>query len=202
MVVGQSGNIYEIDEKDFLKIIQERAGSIDWNEKKIEWQKKTKEDVETYRPKNSVSGIPSATESEIYNVDLTYELSYDITDIYGNIIFPEGYTINPLEEMKKQGICYTKKLVIINGLKEDEIKWFENEFNDDYNAVLLITDGYALKLNERLKRPVYYVTDVIKKRFVIEKTPSIVFQKKDSLYMTVQTIVVSTKDRNQNVQAE
>jgi TRAP-type mannitol/chloroaromatic compound transport system permease small subunit len=87
-------------------------------------------------------------------------------------------------------------------LKENEITWFENEFNDDYNAVLLITDGYALKLNERLKRPVYYVTDVIKKRFVIEKTPSIVFQKKDSLYMTVQTIVVSTKDRNQNVQAE
>jgi hypothetical protein len=202
MVVGESGNIYEIEEKDFLKIIQERAGDIDWDKKKVEWQKKTKEDVETYRPRNSVSGIPSATVDDVYNVDLTYELSYDITDIYGNIIFPKGYTINPLEEMKKQGIYYTKKLIIINGLKENEITWFEKEFNDDYNAVLLITDGYALKLNERLKRPVYYVTEVIKDRFVIEKTPSVVFQQKDKVYMTVQTFFVPSKGKEKDVKTE
>lgn len=199
MVVGQDGNIYEIEEKDFLKIIQERAASIDWEEKKQKWQAKTKEDVENYRPKNSVSNIPPAQTEEVYKVDLSYTLSFDITDIYGNVIFPQGYTFNPLEEMKKQGIYYTKKIIAINGLREREVDWFKKNFNNDPNSMLVITDGYALDLNKKLNRPVYYLTQKMKEKFVIEFTPSLVFQKKDSVYMTVKTFCLEDVDEKENI---
>jgi len=189
-VVGSEGPTYKIAEEDLTEWIKRKAASIDAEKLKWQIQAKIKERLPKFRLPSAVSGLPAAKEEKVYKVDMTYTLPYDIKDLDGNIIYPKGYTFNPLQLMADKGIYYTQVLVIINAERKEEVEWFEKQFNDRLNVKLLITDGYAYELAMKLKRPVYYLTKILKDKFLIEETPSVVFQQKGDVYMTVITFAV------------
>lgn len=111
-VVGEAGQTYEIKERDFTEFIRAKAAAIDPNKLRQEFQEQIKKRLPKFRLPNAVAGLPPATEEKLYKVDMTYTLPYNIKDFEGNVIYPKGYTFNPLKVMADKGIFYTNILVI------------------------------------------------------------------------------------------
>lgn len=189
-VVGWQGVTYPIKERDMLELIQERAAKVDMQALETRLQNEIREHAENFKSVDAVSGLPPAREPRHYRVDLTYTVPQDITDIKGNIVYPAGHKLNPLRVMAGQGLHYPFLLLAINGERREEIEWFINsEFNNP-RVKLLITDGYPYKLAESVQRPVFQLSKLIKDRFVIQETPTLVLWPLESDYLAVRTIVV------------
>jgi conjugal transfer pilus assembly protein TraW len=164
--LGVVGKVYPIRERDALAEIEDRARKVDW-QKTFSSIKPRK-----YRPKEAVS-LPAANKGRTYLVDMTYTLEMDIPDDKGNILYPKGYSFNPLDYVR-----FGKTLVVINGDDRRQIEWFrESPYAERYDVMLLITDGVVFGLGEKLKRSVYYADARIVERFNIQAVPSIVKQK-------------------------
>lgn len=191
LVVGREGVTYAIKEKDMLDVIRNRLSEVDLQKLQDDLQAALKEEVKSFRLRDSVSGLPPATKDRQYRVDLTYTVPQDIQDLHGNVIYPKGHKLNPLKVLADQGISYPLMILVINGEREAELEWFARSQFDNPRVKVLITDGYPYQLAERLKRPVYHLTASIKERFKVEETPSLVYWPLKSEYMAVRTIPVA-----------
>lgn len=191
LVVGREGVTYPIREKDMLDVIHNRLSEVDLRKLQDDLRAALREEVETFRLRDAVSGLPAAAKGRQYRVDLTYTVPHDIQDLHGNIIYPKGHKLNPLKVLADQGISYPFMLLVINGEREAELEWFSQSRFDNERVKVLITNGYPYQLAERLKRPVYHLTYTIKERFSIEETPSLVYWPLKSDYLAVRTIPVA-----------
>ncbi len=124
-------------------------------------------------------------------MDMTYTLERDIKDDKGNIVYPAGYTFNPLNY-----VAYPRTFVIINGKRPDHIRWFEeSSYAKDAQVTLLLTDGSYSELSRSLKRPVFYASTKLIEVFKIEAVPSVVRQS--GAYMEVTEVRILPKQVRQ-----
>ncbi len=196
LVVGREGVTYPIRERDMLQVIQERLSAMDLEKLERDTQAALKEQIKTFRLRDAVSGLPPAVDDKQYCVDLSFTVPQNIKDLHGNIIYPEGLRINPLKVLADQGITYPIMLMVLNGEREAELEWFAQSQFNNHRVKLLITDGYPYQLAERLKRPVYHLTETIRERFRIEATPSLVYWPLKSEYLAVRTIPVAEPEQS------
>jgi len=167
-ILGSFGATYSIVEPDALEEIERRVSSIDWNKRFIE---PLREQYKIYRPSDVVS-LPNAKLDRTFETDPTYTIEYDIPDGKGGVVYPAGYTYNPLKYFSLPNI-----LVVINAEDEDQLGWLgESGFLDDPRTTLLITEGSANELTSQLKRPVYYLTLNLAKRLSVKSVPSVIKQ--------------------------
>lgn len=187
-VVVTEGSVYEIAETDMRELIQQRIQNFDVGTWRYKEQRRLAEKAQQFRPADAVLGLPASANGEPYNVDLTYILPYDIPDLNGNILYPKGFTYNPLELMAKKGLFFNKIIVVLNGQRASELAWFKTKFSDPRAAhlMVLLSDGYAFEVASQLNRPVQYLTEALKERFLIRETPSIIVQTPGSIYLTVK----------------
>ncbi len=190
-VVGVEGMTYPIKERDLLEIIEEKARSLDREALEKKLQSEIRSQAETFKGKDAVTQLPGATSEKTYRVDLSYTVPQDITDAAGNILYPAGYRINPLKIMGDGGVNYPFLLLVLNGKRETELSWFEQSGFDTPYVKVLITDGYPFQLAERLKRPVFQFTEIMRRRFAITETPSLIVWPKGEEYLTVRTIALN-----------
>jgi len=175
--LGTHGKTYSIVEPDALIEIQEQAKKVDWE--KIINKKKLLNSAKTYKPVD-IKKVNTAKRIKTYTVDLTYTLNYNITDGNGMIIYPAGYTFNPLDY-----INYNKTIVIINAAIPKQVEWLmSTKYAKDINTIILITDGYYYETSKRLKRPVYFANAPILNKFNITAVPAIVRQNGNMLQIT------------------
>ena len=165
-VVGKTCRIVE---KDALSEIEERAAQINWKEK-IDTDVIGKK-IKSFRPED-MRELKRAEKNRKYTVDMTYTLEFDIPDGKGGILYPKGYTFNPLEYM-----FYPKVLVVINGDDKEQVEWFRTSlYYGDSKVKLLLSGGSYYDLALQFKRPVYYLNSAIADKFNLQSTPSIIFQ--------------------------
>ncbi len=176
--LGVSGRVYPLAENDALEEIEKRAATVDWGKYAdgIKWQERLKR----YTPSNAVK-LPPAAKDRVFLVDMTYSLPFDIPDGKGGILYPRGFTFNPLE--------YTLALpgiVVINGASKNEVQWLVSTgYLNKANIMLLISGGSWYDLSAKLKRNVFYLTAPVAERFRLEHTPSVV-TKKNNKHMEVR----------------
>lgn len=164
--LGTVGRTYSVVEPDPLAEIQQTSERI----KQI--QGKLVDRIKNYHPTN-LQPLPRATTDRTFLVDMTYTLDQDLTDSDGKVIYPKGYTFNPLDYIALPG-----GLVVIDGNDPDQIKWFEaSQYCKNHQARLLLANGQAAGLTEKFKRPTFYLTDDIAKRLHLDAVPSVVIQK-------------------------
>jgi conjugal transfer pilus assembly protein TraW len=182
--LGTFGAVYDIVEKDALKELQEKAKSVDFSkavDKNAVVRRArdfTPEDVKETRM------ISPARKSRTFLVDMTYTLERDIKDEKGNVVYPAGYTFNPLNY-----VAYPRILVILNGRRPEQIGWFEkSSYAKDAQVTLLLTDGSYSELSASLKRPVFYASTRVIEVFRIQAVPSVVRQS--GTYMEVTEVFV------------
>ena len=158
---------------------------------KIDWQKhfnrgKTKAAIKNYQPEN-LTALPRATKDRTFNVDMSYTIDFDIPDGKGDILYPKGYTFNPLDYVQLPNI-----LVVIDASDKKQVEWFESSpYINDYRTMCLITGGKFWALSQKLRRPVYYANKQIIQRLKARAVPSVIQQK--GQYLEVKEIDIKNK---------
>ena len=167
-VVGRAGATYPITEKDALSELMQKVRQVDWKKQLTG----LKQSAQVYRPPD-LARLPRARHDRTFAVDPTYSLPFDIPDGKGGILYPNGYTFNPLDYVGLPDI-----FVFIDGGDKKQVAWFmRSPYAKAANAMIFLTGGSYLQFSEKLKRPVFYATDQIVKRFKLKAVPSVLFQQ-------------------------
>lgn len=184
-VLGTVGATYAITEKDALVEIEQKAKSIDWS-KVIK-----RKPIEEYNgPEDRVS-LPRATRDRSFPVDMTYTLQMDIPDGKGGVLYPKGYTFNPLDY-----INFTKTLVVINGNDQEQVKWFNaSEYKGRVDVMLLLTEGSYRSLGRVLDVSLFYADSTIIERLRLAAVPSVVRQEGKVMMVHEFAIPVTSPSR-------
>jgi conjugal transfer pilus assembly protein TraW len=179
--LGTFGKTYEIAEKDALLEIKDRADKVNWSKvfDKEKWKKK----VLAYQPAD-LTKLPKARENRSRYVDMTYTLDSDIpmVDNSGNVtgvLYPKGYTFNPLDYAMLPNI-----LVFFNGTNKNQLTWIKDSpYLKDNTAMFITTDGNWHKLAMDLKLPVYFARKDLVKKLQINVVPSVVYQEGNLMHI-------------------
>lgn len=176
--LGTVGATYSIAERDALVEIEGRARSVDWG--KVMKRKS----IEEYDgPQDHVS-LPRAARDRTFQVDMTWTLQMDIPDGKGGILYPKGYTFNPLDY-----VAFAKTLVVINGNDPEQVRWFAaSEYKGRIDVMLLLTEGQYGRLGKKLDVPLFYADSRIVERLRLVAVPSVV--KQEGRTMVVKEIEV------------
>jgi len=178
--LGTVGTVYPIVEPDTLEEIKHALAQVDWS--KVFSREKVESLVRSYHP--DLTHLPRAKKDRVRLVDMTYTLPFDIRDAQGRVIYPKGYTFNPLDY-----IHYPRTLVVIDASDRAQVKWLKKSgFLKRLDVLILLTGGSWWKVEQELKRPVYYADTVIVNRFNLQAVPSIIKQK--GRYMEVREVAV------------
>ena len=110
-------------------------------------------------------------------VDLTHTLEEDVQDANGQVLYPAGFTFNPLQYVSLSGA-----LVVIDGSDPEQVAWFKGSpYGTNRRALLLLSGGLAALLRDELRRPVAYLTEDIARRLQLRAVPSIVVERDNQL---------------------
>ena len=186
--LGEVGRTWPIAEKDALTDIEAKARQVEWN--KVLERKK----VENYQGLPDKGSLPRAKRDRTVPVDLTYTTSIDVSDGKGGILYPQGYTFNPLDY-----VTYPKTLVVINGNDPEQVQWLAaSEYATRLDVMLLLTEGSYQSLAKRVSRPVFYADRKIIDRLHLQAVPSVVRQK-ERLMEVSEIAVPSVSDKAKRV---
>ena len=129
-----------------------------------------------YQPAN-LQALPRAEKDTTTRVDLTHTLEQDLVDAQGTILYPAGFTFNPLRH-----VSLTGALVVIDGSDPEQVAWFKGSpYGSNRRALLLLSGGLAAALRDELLRPVAYLTEDIARRLQLRAVPSIVVERDNQL---------------------
>ena len=168
IVVGQAGATYPIAEKDALKEIKQRVKEVDWAKER----EALKRSVLDYRP-TDLPSLPRARRDRAFMVDPLYTLKRYIPDGKGGILYPKGYTFNPLDYLSLPDV-----LVFIDGDDKAQVEWFQKSAWSKYgNVQVMLTGGSYRETEKELERPVFYAPAQMIKRFRIAAVPSVLYQR-------------------------
>ena len=170
-VVGTFGNTYSITEQDAYEEIIQKV-------QKHNWQKEFARIDRNIKNKTTVNfKLRHAKESKIFYVDPIYTLDFDITNEKGQIIYPKGYSFNPLQYMQ---FPYT--LVFFDANSITEIQWIKSQnLVSRWDVMLIATNGDAVKTAKMLNKTVYVASKKMLDRFQIKSTPSILYAQNKML---------------------
>lgn len=188
--LGVAGATYPVVEPDILDEMRAKAAQLEpAGPGGIEQRA---EALKSYRPGN-LRELPRATETRVHHPDFTYTLPFDIpqVDQAGNIIgvlYPTGYTFNPLEYMQWDGT-----LVIIDGDDPEQIEWFkQSEYAQDYRTKILLSQGRWFDVEQELKQAVFYAESFLIDKLNVRNVPAVVFQ--EGAVMTVKEIEICIEE--------
>ena len=129
-----------------------------------------------YQPAN-LQALPRATKDATTMVDLTHTLEQDVQDANGQVLYPAGFTFNPLQYVSLSGA-----LVVIDGSDPEQVAWFKGSpYGSNRRALLLLSGGLAAALRDGLQRPVAYLTQDIAQRLQVRAAPSVVVERDNQL---------------------
>lgn len=167
--LGSAGATYELVEADALTEIKEAAARVDWES--VLDREKLHEKVRQYRP-HDLRRLPRAQQDRVFLADMTYSLKMDIPDGKGGVLYPKGFTFNPLDYVSMNSI-----FVIIDGADPRQVEWFAaSEHAQDLRVRLILSGGDYTALIRALERPVFYLSEIMADRFQLSAVPSVVQQ--------------------------
>ncbi len=170
--LGTVGATYPIIEADVVAELTKKA----IQHEKTHRPDPLLEQLKTHQPAN-LQTLPHVEQDRRFFVTMDYSLEHDFVDGEGKIIYPKGFTFNPLDY-----VSFSTGLVIIDGTDPEQINWFQKTpYATNHRVRLLLSDGYAFQLGQLLKRPVFYLTKNIAARLQLAAVPAVVVQHDRSL---------------------
>ena len=155
-------------ETDLAEALRQRAVSVDVEQ--------LRHAQAGYQPAN-LHALPRATKDSSITVNLSHTLEEDVQDANGQVLYPRGFTFNPLQYVSLSGA-----LVVIDGSDPEQVAWFKGSpYGSNRRALLLLSGGLAAALRDELRRPVAYLTEDIVRRLQLRAVPSIVVERDNQL---------------------
>lgn len=159
------GKTYAIQEEDALVEIERRAATVDL-------QAKSRDEVKQWALSQSVH-LENATVDRRYRIDMSYTLETDVPNAQGEIVYPRGYTFNPLEYMQ---LPYRIGVI---GDGKAQLEWARKQGE---GVLWLASDADPWALATELGQPVYLYTPEVAKRLKVQAVPAILEQQGSELW--------------------
>lgn len=187
---GVYGELFEIEENDLLEEITRKLKQLEASgELKGVQNGIQKRIVKNIEEPVGIEGIIKTEKAREFEFDPTIEVTEDLRDQKGRIFARKGDKHNALDY-----ITYSKTLLFIDGSDEKQIEWLKLKFLKHKNVKVILVRGAPLKLQERLKMPVYFDQfGIITKRLGIKQVPAIVWQEKGKKVLTIREELVSER---------
>lgn len=168
---GTHGHTWKIIELDILDYIHQKLNLLDINQFKNIIIKKTKDRIEKPHP---VLGISTSLNDNVYLYDPSYIVPNSIYNNKGMLIFPSGYTINPLSQNPLR-----EKLIFISGKNKLQIKFALSRKEHYQNfAKIILVDGNPLDIQRENEVWIYFDQHgVLTTKLGITSVPAIVEQE-------------------------
>jgi conjugal transfer pilus assembly protein TraW len=172
--LGVVGPIYEIAERDLIEVMKERFRRLEQSGemRKLEDRYKAKvvDAVERPRP---ISGITATQTARTYFVDPTWTLDRNVVDEKGQVLFPAGTRVNPLDYTP-----LTQTLMFFDQRERSQVA-FAKRFLAEAKARVkpILVGGEPLKLMRQWKREVFYDQGgVLSRKFLLKQVPALITQ--------------------------
>jgi conjugal transfer pilus assembly protein TraW len=176
------GDVYPFAEKDMLEDIQEHVRNNESTiKKRLEEQRtKMKKQSKEWKP-NNMQTLAPALKNKTFWPDMNYTTTEVIRDHNGKVLYPKGFTFNPLKYLPPM----QNKLVVIDATDPEQLVWIKDQnITNNMNYKILISDGKAIELSEQLKQPIFYLLPSIKRPFKIPCQLQSVTQSYTSKYLS------------------
>lgn len=157
--VNAGGVTYEIAEKDALEEIRERAESANVREF---INKKNRNEWSVWRG----HPLPESTDNKERFYVPWYVLERDIPGPRGEVLYPKGYTFNPLSYIK-----LPQRIVVF---KLDQYKRIKKYLKP--SDILIADSGDVVEASSKFGVHINILSDQIVRRFGLERVPSFIDQ--------------------------
>jgi conjugal transfer pilus assembly protein TraW len=172
--LGVVGPIYEIAERDLIEVMKERFRRLEQTGemRKLEERYKAKvvEAVERPRP---IPGITATQTARTFFVDPTWTLDRNVVDEKGQVLFPVGTRVNPLDYAP-----LTQTLLFFDQRERSQVA-FAKRFLADAKARVkpILVGGEPLKLMRQWKREIFYDQGgALSRKFLLKQVPALITQ--------------------------
>lgn len=185
----ETGVTYEFAENDMLEDIQAHIqNNRPEIEKKLEKMKReNKSKIQNFQPQGLIP-LPGATKNNTFYPDMSYTNPDNIYDNEGKLIYPKGFTFNPLDFQMMHTV-----LVVIDGTSKEQLSWVQNEgYTNNMKYKILLSDGNYQEVAKTLKQHVFYCLPQITEKFQLKHTPSVITQIGNK--MEVKEICIKCKE--------
>lgn len=165
--LGTIGPTYEITEQDMEEYIRNKLTGLDWEKTMQEIIERTRKQI---IPKGTL--LPKVQKEKSFHINPANVLEDDIRDEKGNILYPKGYTYNPLDYSP-----FTRKYLFIDGEDPDQLEIanrYEDELGDE--VVVLLINGNPFEIMEGSNLNIYFADEKVINGFQIKRVPSLVSQ--------------------------
>lgn len=184
--LGTVGEVYPVKETDVRERLKQQAVET-WDRAQKEYQEK----AHTYQPAN-IHALPRAKEDRTFYVDMTYTLDRDLKDQDGRVLYPKGYTFNPLDYVDLH-----LGLVVIDGGDPAQVRWFkESPYRGNKRVKLLLSGGYAREIMRQLDRAAFYLDNVLAERLKLSAVPCVAVER-DGKMMITEFMIEEERDEKE-----
>ncbi|MCC6026860.1 MAG: hypothetical protein LM575_07830 [Caldimicrobium sp.] len=170
------GKTYEIIEPDAYEEILEAARKLNLEK----YRKALQERIKQLAVIGDEFKLPYAKETKTRYYEPRYELPFDIKDEKGRIIYPKGFTFNPLQYMSLYG-----SFIFFDARNALHLNWLKKGgYTKRLDVMLIAVRGNIIEAEKVLKVPVYKATRSIIERFDVKRIPCIIRQNGKYLEIT------------------
>jgi conjugal transfer pilus assembly protein TraW len=184
--LGTVGQVYPIQEEDFLQFIVKRLKTMqqtgEWERLQNQFSDNVKKHAE--RP-NSVVNISKTLSTKSWNDDPSITVPYDLKDREGRIFASAGSTVNPLNY-----ISIHTSLVFFDGDDTKQVIWAK-QLNKKLSGKtkLILVNGSVLDQVKDINQPIYFDQEGrLTTRFHIQHVPAVVMQ--DGLHLKITEVAI------------
>ena len=172
--LGVVGPTYEIAERDLIEVMKDKFRRMEKSGELAKAQENYKKQVvEAVEKPKPVPGISSTETARTFYVDPTWTLDRNVVDEKGNLLFPAGTKVNPLD------YAPLSQLLLFFDQRERSQVAFAKRFIEQSSARVkpILVGGEPLKLMRQWKREVFYDQGgVLSRKFLLKQSPAIVSQ--------------------------
>lgn len=115
--------------------------------------------------------LPAAQGDAIRDVVPFFTLPFDIPDGKGGVLYPAGFTFNPLEHLALPNVLWI--------VRQDQLDWALDQAGP--NDMVIMSGGNALKEGNSRNATVYALQDVLVERLALRVAPTRVWQEGTTL---------------------
>ncbi len=172
--LGTVGQTYGIAEPDMLEGFYSRLREAEASGRMAEVEKEMKARFVAYANRPSGVALPRAQERRVRYFDPSMVLSRDIVDHEGNVLWPAGTTVNPLEY-----ITMSQQWLFFDGDDPEQAAWAHDYLKRYPNQVHpILTQGAVLELMDTWQIRLYFDQGgKYVEKFGIEALPSLISQE-------------------------
>ncbi len=177
--VGVIGEIYLIDEEDFLEFIEARALLAEKNGLLLNLKQNIQHRAEMYRDRpKPIESISHTVNAKSWLFDPSIVLDHDLITSEGRILGQKGQHVNPLNY-----ISLKRTLIFYDADDKKAVEWvlkLDNQLKG--NDKLILVNGSLLQEEKRFSKPVYFdQSGRLISHFGISHVPAVIRQEGNAL---------------------